>query len=122
LLDAKLSQPAARLRRWRSLEFHSLPQSGLDKLSVEGWRPEHDDQHRDAEMVRAAMAYSDVAVTAYWGNDVNRTHANGMWPWDGQWWKPSPDPIRNLVKAGALIAAEIDRLMRRELKKRSVGG
>ncbi len=32
------------------------------------------------------------------------------WPWfDG--WKPDlSDPIRNLVKAGALIAAEIDRL------------
>lgn len=34
------------------------------------------------------------------------------WPWDRSWWKPSPDPIRNLVKAGALIAAEIDRLQR----------
>jgi hypothetical protein len=35
-----------------------------------------------------------------------------FWPWDQDWWKPSPDPIRNLVKAGALIAAEIDRLQR----------
>ena len=36
------------------------------------------------------------------------------WPWDMKWWKPSDeDPIRNLVKAGALIAAEIDRLQRR---------
>jgi hypothetical protein len=32
------------------------------------------------------------------------------WPWNDDDWKPSPDPIRNLVKAGALIAAEIDRL------------
>lgn len=32
------------------------------------------------------------------------------WPWDPSWWKPSPDPVANLVKAGALIAAEIDRL------------
>lgn len=32
------------------------------------------------------------------------------WPWDMKWWKPSDDPIKNLVKAGALIAAEIDRL------------
>lgn len=35
------------------------------------------------------------------------------WPWDASWWKPSPDPIANLVKAGALIAAEIDRLQRK---------
>lgn len=34
------------------------------------------------------------------------------WPWDENWWKPSLDPIRNLVKAGALLAAEIDRLQR----------
>jgi len=32
------------------------------------------------------------------------------WPWDMEWWKPEYDPIKNLVKAGALIAAEIDRL------------
>lgn len=32
------------------------------------------------------------------------------WPWDNKWWKPSDDPIKNLIKAGALIAAEIDRL------------
>ena len=34
------------------------------------------------------------------------------WPWlDG--WKPTPDDrIRELAKAGALIAAEIDRLQR----------
>lgn len=34
------------------------------------------------------------------------------WPWEDAAWKPVDDPIRNLVKAGALIAAEIDRLLR----------
>ena len=35
----------------------------------------------------------------------------GIWPWNLIWWKPTPnDRIRELVKAGALIAAEIDRL------------
>jgi hypothetical protein len=39
---------------------------------------------------------------------------NGAWPWDGEWWKPNyNDPVRNLVKAGALIAAEIDRVLAR---------
>lgn len=36
-----------------------------------------------------------------------------FWPytWAEKWWKPSPgDRIRELEKAGALIAAEIDRL------------
>jgi hypothetical protein len=34
-----------------------------------------------------------------------------LWPWDESWWKPG-DRIRELAKAGALIAAEIDRLNR----------
>ena len=35
------------------------------------------------------------------------------WPWDESWFKPTPDDrIRELVKAGALILAEIDRLQR----------
>jgi ribosomal protein S14 len=36
-----------------------------------------------------------------------------LWPWDMDWWKPS-NGIQNLVKAGALIAAEIDSLKRKE--------
>lgn len=36
--------------------------------------------------------------------------APDRWPWAPEAWKPDPDPVRNLVKAGALIAAEIDRL------------
>lgn len=35
------------------------------------------------------------------------------WPWDEASWKPDNDPVRTLVKAGALIAAEIDRELRR---------
>lgn len=36
-----------------------------------------------------------------------------MWPFSQEWWKPTPDDrIRELAKAGALIAAEIDRLQR----------
>ncbi|EGO63558.1 hypothetical protein [Acetonema longum] len=34
------------------------------------------------------------------------------WPWQIRWWRPTPDNrIRELTKAGALIAAEIDRLI-----------
>jgi hypothetical protein len=35
-----------------------------------------------------------------------------FWPWKPWWWKPSTNRIDELVKAGALIAAEIDRLQR----------
>ena len=75
---------------------------------VEGWTAEHDDQHRCAEMARAAVCYTRQAI------DPCRAGTPPGWPagWSG-WWKPSDDAIRNLVKAGALIAAEIDRLLRK---------
>lgn len=75
------------------------------QVSQEGWTPEHDDTHMRGEMARAAMSYARPGVTS-------QTHPMDVWPWHNKWWKPSDDPIRNLVKAGALIAAEIDRLRR----------
>lgn len=68
--------------------------------SVEGWSPEHDDQHIDHELSRAAASYA-IGNIAYW-------------PWSLTWWKPA-DRRRNLVKAGALIIAEIERIDRAAL-------
>jgi hypothetical protein len=34
-----------------------------------------------------------------------------IWPWNKSWWKPR-NAIEDLTRAGALIAAEIDRLQR----------
>lgn len=77
------------------------------QISGEGWTPEHDDRHDDFELSAAARCY----VQAAWrGKPRRRPPAD--WPWEDEWWKPSDDPVRNLVKAGALIAAEIDRLQR----------
>lgn len=81
------------------------------QVEAEGWTPEHDDEHDSAELARAAHRYLTHAINqAGW----NTAHFGALgWPWDHAWWKPSNDPIRNLVKAGALIAAEIDRLQRK---------
>jgi hypothetical protein len=81
------------------------------QVDVEGWTPEHDDEADSAELARAALCYADeAAVQASGRRHVDESRP--AWPWDESWWKPSADPIRNLVKAGALIAAEIDRLQR----------
>jgi len=89
---------------------------------VEGWTPEHDDEHRQSEMSSAALAYGSAANRLIrYGMNLSAEERRGAlkwipndWPlgWESGWWKPSDDPIRNLVKAGALIAAEIDRLQR----------
>ena len=77
----------------------------------------HDDRHWDAELAEAAMAYLHEGI-ARQGDWViwPKTEAGyppDHWPWEEEAWKPSADPIRNLVKAGALIVAEIDRLLRK---------
>jgi hypothetical protein len=85
------------------------------QVDVEGWTPEHDDGHSSGELSNAARAYTKVAAFQVRGR-VPSMMPPLEWPWGiDDWWKPSPDPIRNLVKAGALIAAEIDRLQRVKL-------
>ena len=74
------------------------------QVRVEDWTPAHDDGHTRGELARAAACYA-----------LQHTRVSGRairWPWSKAWWKPR-DPISNLVRAGALIAAEIDRLQRK---------
>lgn len=79
------------------------------QIEVEGWTPEHDDQHNCRELALAAVAYIEHYLapdcpSPPWTYPVN---------WDRKWWKPSPDPQRDIVKACALLAAELDRLQRK---------
>ena len=80
------------------------------QVEVEGWTPEHDDEHDVGELASAAATY--ILETTFNAPTVEGTWCSELWPFDNSWFKLSPDPIRNLVKAGALIAAEIDRLQR----------
>jgi hypothetical protein len=84
------------------------------QMSEEGFTPEHDAQHAPGDMACAAVSYAFEAVGCMgrWANFPRTPGGTGpaQWPWLRSWWKPSDDPVRNLVKAGALIAAEIDRL------------
>jgi len=80
------------------------------QIDAEGWTPEHDDQYQNNELECAAECYLWAAYEAK--IDEVSSLSPPDWPWHASWWKPSDDPIRNLEKAGALIAAEIDRLER----------
>lgn len=82
------------------------------QIEAEGWSIEHDDKHANGEMAGAAACYALTSTPKHWG----APHAaKTFWPWDEAWWKPS-DPRRDLVKAGALIVAEIERLDRAALQ------
>jgi len=79
------------------------------QVEAEGWTPEHDDQHGRGQMAGAAACYAlGSGVVEHWAAPMA---AKDFWPWDAKWWKPST-PRRNLVKAAALILAEIERLDR----------
>ena len=92
------------------------------QISVEGWTPDHDDEHRSGEMALAASCYALPIKAPYVTEEIKGVRG-GMkvrvpfrWPWEPEWWKPTPkNRVRELVKAGALIAAEIDRLNRAAL-------
>lgn len=91
------------------------------QLKHHGWTPEHDDGHTTGDLTDAAICYATVASAEVRGSSAEEWTPEIMtsphclhspWPWEHEAWKPSDDPIHNLAKAGALIAAEIDRLMR----------
>lgn len=93
-----------------------VPQAWLDvqaerrrQVEAEGWTPEHDDEHSHGQMARAAC-YALAGSSA--PNDGTAALLVSLaWPWDEQWWKPST-ARRDLIKAGALVLAEIERLDR----------
>ena len=77
------------------------------QIESEGWTPEGDDEYEGGELSIAAACYS-LAGDAPHGRSPND------WPWDENWWKPADDR-RNLVKAAALILADIERIDRATL-------
>ena len=80
------------------------------QIEEEGWTAEHDKQWEHGQLVKAAACY---LARPSWVDTPLWPH----WPFDISWWKPTPqDRIRELQKAGALIAAEIDRLLKDESK------
>jgi hypothetical protein len=76
-----------------------------------GWTAEHDDTHRQGELAKAAASYAIASLY--------KTHplVGALWPFSEPEQKIT-SPIGCLVKAGAFIAAEIDRLQRLERSRR----
>lgn len=105
------------------------PRDGAERIADErmrqigalNWSDEHDDGHDRGELAYAAVCYAAPP----WERE--RDWLKDMWPWDDTDPADTPKPgaysqrdtpenvttrMRELEKAGALIAAEIDRLDR----------
>ncbi len=80
--------------------------------SLEGFDIAHDDAHTDGSLAFAAASYIDPELyTPGW--PAGQKPRPVKWPrsWGLEWWKPK-DRRRDLVRAAALIVAEIERLDR----------
>lgn len=94
------------------------------QITEKGWDAAHDDfEHRDGALAKAAAAYAYGSALP----EIARSHHHAamrsgivlgfistlrlLWPWALIEYKPKT-PRRELVKAGALILAEIERLDR----------
>lgn len=74
-----------------------------------GWTTAHDDQHSNSELAHAAACYAAPAPPGVRAASLNEPPL--LWPWHRAYWKPK-DQRSNLVRAAALIVAEIERLDR----------
>jgi hypothetical protein len=110
----------------RSAAMLDVARERSRQVDKEGWSADHDDEHAEGELAQAAAVYAwphKIEV------DGKLVYSPDIWPWwdntdisggRGEtpvwqavkaWFKPT-DRRRDLVKAAALIVAEIERLDR----------
>lgn len=91
---------------------HLIMQERFRQVSQEKYNKQHDVKHVNGELANAGALYAMTSdqidfMNHHWGNDMYLT----LWPFDLESLKFTPENrIKQLTKAGALIAAEIDRL------------
>ncbi|MPM33549.1 hypothetical protein SDC9_80125 [bioreactor metagenome] len=101
------------------------------QVSEEGFSVEHDDKYFNEELSMAAACYAltdearDCIISVE--NLCLKQYEKGLlkefiWPFNKEWWKPSPNNRRReLIKAAALLIAEIERLDRKAEAKNEKG-
>ncbi|MBA6103454.1 hypothetical protein [Pseudomonas monteilii] len=91
----------------------------IRQIMVEGYTAEQDDQYTTGQLADAASAYAAWAHT--WNLPyVECTHTPALWPWAPETWK-SQSQRQMLIKAGALILAELERLDRKQAQESAHG-
>lgn len=95
------------------------------QIEQEGWTAEHDDRHQGGDLAKAGACYAyfggmlEVVREVDMSIPIHQPKPDGsaiiviqrMWPWRWVDWKPK-DRRRDLIRAAALIVAEIERLDR----------
>ncbi len=105
-------------------------QTGLDFIANEqkrareefGHTAEADLGYKEGELARAGAIYAlptvDREAFGEMLNEANESLLQAIYPFDMETYKPTPkDRIKELSKAGAYIASEIDRLLNEKGKE-----
>ena len=108
------------------------------QIVKEGWTAEHDEQHLEGQLALVASLYATpIPLFARVEKDGGGIEIYDPWPWhdgiectrygDGTTYKVNAwdkrkkhNTMRKLIIAGALIAAEIDRLQRQSKSNISI--
>ena len=85
------------------------------QIEKEGWTQEHDSTHDNDDIAKCGAWY---AIPERIRERLRKENFD-LWVWNKKFYKPSKDNssaerIKELTKAGALIAAEIDRIIAKE--------
>lgn len=85
------------------------------QIEEKGWTPEHDDKHNDGAIALAGAGYAEAAAWAVMAPDDKQfTDDDPPQSWPEEWEFKPGTPRRMLVKATALMLAEIERIDRAE--------
>lgn len=128
-LDNRICTKKINMNLSKQLADIMSKQTGIDKIwkerlrqiHTEGYDSDHDSQHTLGEIAEGARCYLTAALEQIYQETNHNAFLDSQtlkdefckdWPWEFDTFKPSEDYQRNLVKAGAMIAAELDRNMR----------
>lgn len=81
------------------------------QVSKEGFTGMHDKRHVNGELANAAALYAMTKDRKKTLKKWGQSYLSYFWTFEKAWYKPTPkNRIKELAKAGAMIAAEIDRI------------
>lgn len=94
------------------------------QVDKEGFDEANDDGHVNRELARMAQEYVEQYVGRQWlvehgagcTQEYQETPVPDDWPVADKWWKPK-SPRQDLVRAAALLIAEIERIDRAANKR-----
>lgn len=117
LLMPSSPAPAASAQEKQTQAARDVLVERRRQIEKEGWDDAHDASNELGSMALAAASYAAAEATGIAQHSPDDVYARNAltllrWPWARRWWKPKT-PRRDLVRAAALILAEIELLDRR---------